>query len=465
VNFILSIPFELRITTLFILGAGVGAFVNFFVDRMRWNTPRHSPWNQVWERRRDPETQQPGPSRAPSSERKKKKPARKAAKKEKRPAATPWLDFVPILGWFSLSRLSPQKGEKFWVRPLMVELLCAFFFAGLYAWEVGAWRMVPELDPGFNPPPATPPAILAAVVHQQYLAHVLLFTFMLAASLIDLGEWVIPDRITVPGTLTALLLAATVPTSLLSVAILPMPTAMLHLARPFEVPNDLDGGQPIALILALCCVWLWCFAEMPRTWRMRRGLAFAAKLFMLRIARERWTYWIMLIGLLLTALVIGVWWSGGPRWVALLSALVGMGVGSGIVWVVRIVCSAVLRKEAMGFGDVTLMAMIGAFLGWQASVLVFFLSPFFGLIPPLVALLSRSRVQPALPFGPFLCAAAVFVMIAWARVWPWAADVIDAVALLMGHWFFALFVVAGLALMAGLLALIQLAKRAFGWAS
>ena len=33
----------------------------------------------------------------------------------------------------------------------------------------------------------------------------------------------------------------------------------------------------------------------------------------------------------------------------------------------------------MGFGDVTLMGMIGAFLGWQAAVLTFFLAPFFGL--------------------------------------------------------------------------------------
>ena len=41
--------------------------------------------------------------------------------------------------------------------------------------------------------------------------------------------------------------------------------------------------------------------------------------------------------------------------------------------------------------DVTLMAMIGAFLGWQACVLIFFLSPFFGLVPPVLALLSRSK--------------------------------------------------------------------------
>ena len=41
--------------------------------------------------------------------------------------------------------------------------------------------------------------------------------------------------------------------------------------------------------------------------------------------------------------------------------------------VVRVLGSQVLRREAMGFGDVTLMAMIGAFLGWQAAVLTFFL--------------------------------------------------------------------------------------------
>ena len=41
--------------------------------------------------------------------------------------------------------------------------------------------------------------------------------------------------------------------------------------------------------------------------------------------------------------------------------------------------SAVFRREAMGFGDVTLMGMIGAFLGWQAAVLTLFAGAFFGL--------------------------------------------------------------------------------------
>ena len=62
------------------------------------------------------------------------------------------------------------------------------------------------------------------------------------------------------------------------------------------------------------------------------------------------------------------------------SALLGLLVGVGLDSVRPQDAPAfVFRREAMGFGDVTLMGMIGAFLGWQAAVLTFFLGPFFGL--------------------------------------------------------------------------------------
>ena len=62
-------------------------------------------------------------------------------------------------------------------------------------------------------------------------------------------------------------------------------------------------------------------------------------------------------------------------WVGVL----GLVVGVGLTQFVRKSAGFVLRREAMGFGDVTLMGMIGAFLGWQAAVLTFFLAPFFGI--------------------------------------------------------------------------------------
>ncbi len=70
----------------------------------------------------------------------------------------------------------------------------------------------------------------------------------------------------------------------------------------------------------------------------------------------------------------------------------------------------------MGFGDVTLMAMIGTFLGWQASILVFFLAPFAALVKGIVQLLLRRGQE--IPFGPFICLAALGVVTEWAEIWP-----------------------------------------------
>ena len=72
--------------------------------------------------------------------------------------------------------------------------------------------------------------------------------------------------------------------------------------------------------------------------------------------------------------------SGTTHWDGFRMGVVGLLVGGGLTQggpAVRFGSDA--RREAMGLGDVTLMAMIGAFLGWQAAVLTFFLAPFFGL--------------------------------------------------------------------------------------
>ncbi len=111
--------------------------------------------------------------------------------------------------------------------------------------------------------------------------------------------------------------------------------------------------------------------------------------------------------------------------------LIGWAVGGGVVWAVRIVAGVVFRREAMGFGDVTLLAMIGSFLGWQAAVLTFFLAPFFGLAHAawkLVGLLGKivtgrkiSGADRELPFGPYLSLAALTLLLAWPWLWPaWA---------------------------------------------
>ena len=69
----------------------------------------------------------------------------------------------------------------------------------------------------------------------------------------------------------------------------------------------------------------------------------------------------------------------------------------------------------MGFGDVTLLAMIGAFLGWQAAVIVFFLAPVAAVVVAVGRLLLRGEKE--ILFGPFLCLAAAATVLAWPTLW------------------------------------------------
>ncbi len=120
-----------------------------------------------------------------------------------------------------------------------------------------------------------------------------------------------------------------------------------------------------------------------------------------------------------------------------LVGLTGLAVGAGLTQGVRVTAGFVVgmyRKdsEAMGLGDVTLMGMIGAFLGWQAAVLTFFIGPFFGLAHTarkLWFLLRKwlggaqsSMADHELPYGPYLSMAAATLLFAWPYVWRgWAA--------------------------------------------
>lgn len=95
-----------------------------------------------------------------------------------------------------------------------------------------------------------------------------------------------------------------------------------------------------------------------------------------------------------------------PALRSLLASLCGLAVGGGVTWGVRALGSAVFRKEAMGFGDVKLMAMVGAFLGWQSALLTLFLGCLFGAVVG-VALSLRGGLLARIPFGPYLAMGAV----------------------------------------------------------
>lgn len=93
---------------------------------------------------------------------------------------------------------------------------------------------------------------------------------------------------------------------------------------------------------------------------------------------------------------------------ALVSSLHGALLGAGAIALMGMVGEFVFRKEAMGQGDVKLMALLGAILGGPRVLLAFFLAPILGSIVGLP--LRILRKQELIPYGPFLSVAAVIAL-------------------------------------------------------
>tara|TARA_E500000331_G_scaffold317191_1_gene328399 strand:- start:1775 stop:2317 length:543 start_codon:yes stop_codon:yes gene_type:complete len=94
------------------------------------------------------------------------------------------------------------------------------------------------------------------------------------------------------------------------------------------------------------------------------------------------------------------------------SAFIGACAGYLSLWSIYQVFRVVTGKEGMGYGDFKLLALLGAWLGWQPLLLVVILSSFAGVIGAgVLILLGRGRSNP-IPFGPYL-AIAGWVTLIW----------------------------------------------------
>ena len=88
------------------------------------------------------------------------------------------------------------------------------------------------------------------------------------------------------------------------------------------------------------------------------------------------------------------------------SALIGAVAGYGFFWLIAWAYRQLAGREGMGGGDFKLLAMLGAFMGWQAlPFIVFFASLSGTIIGGAVLLWRRRQMQAEIPFGPFLAAA------------------------------------------------------------
>ena len=117
--------------------------------------------------------------------------------------------------------------------------------------------------------------------------------------------------------------------------------------------------------------------------------------------------------LTLSGMVLGLgfaWWIGD--WEA---SLVGAVLGYGVFWLIAKAFFLLTHKEGMGAGDFKLLAMLGAFMGWQALPFVVFLSSVMGTVVGLIYLkVSGLGKQTEIPFGPYLAVAGM-VWFVWGH--------------------------------------------------
>ncbi|MEX1228735.1 MAG: prepilin peptidase [Planctomycetaceae bacterium] len=311
-------------------------------------------------------------------------------------------DNIPLLGWLNLR--GRCRSCKHWIpiRYPAIELLNGLLVAGLYWLEIPADFSSSLYHSGvyahLGPAGVHDSVWLSpqAILHWRYLYHVVLIEALVAATFIDFDLRIIPDGVTLP----ALAVGVFGATAIGHVHLVPLWFQSPELLRNF-------------------------FYVLPES--------------------MRW---------MIDVPTVPAWFAAWPHLHGLLVSLAGIVVGGGSIWIVRIVGHWFFRQEAMGFGDVMLVAMIGSFLGWQASLIVFFLAPACAMVVVLVSLFFHRNRE--IPYGPYLALATVLLLFGWQTIWPIAEPIMGLGPLLP---FVAVFMVVMLIVT---LAMVQGIKWIFG---
>lgn len=311
-----------------------------------------------------------------------------------------WFDNIPVFGWLMLRGRCRQCRMPVSGRYPVVEAMTGLLFILVYWSEVpGHFSIQPEGSGLFD---KSGPQIIQGLwspeswIHLRYMLHMAMICGLIAATFIDLDLKIIPDGCTIPVMVLAL-------------------AASFALGQLFIVPlwfQDMSSASMVRSVVPEWlqpCVFQWDCAPFASRHPHLHGLAVS---------------------------------------------LAGLLVGGGIVWVVRIAGFWVLRQEAMGFGDVVLMAMIGSVIGWQPVAVVFFIAPLLAIAAAVAAWLTRRHRE--IPYGPWLSLATLVVLLGWKVIWPVAERLFD-----MGPLLFPMAILMVAALVLSLL-LVQVLKRMLG---
>jgi leader peptidase (prepilin peptidase) / N-methyltransferase len=166
-------------------------------------------------------------------------------------------------------------------------------------------------------------------------------------------------------------------------------------------------GQPISVqypLVELATAGIWAYMA----WRSGislealRGAVFGS--ILLGIAMTDARQYIIPDEFTWGGLLIGLLFSLMDGWAGLGTAALGAAVGFAVLWLVGTAGTWAFKEDAMGGGDVKMMAMAGAFLGWQGVLLTIFLGALLGSLVFLPLMLAGRK--KLVPFGVFLSIAA-----------------------------------------------------------
>ena len=315
-----------------------------------------------------------------------------------------WFENIPVLSCLILRGRCRTCGTKFGFEHVLVEVgLGALFFATYFLLYAGPWRF-PSTEQSWwwtrNGPIATLPAMLAILICWSTLATV---------SLIDARTFYVPIRMTAAATIAAFVLWR-------------MQALVPSIADAFPrgrwgldiLPVRLCVASVAAMLgLLVSCVLLWR-GLIPRSFIDYEQEFIPASVIRLEMFKE-----FLFLLPIIVAFVIGYWLGNMPiiqaRCEAATFGVYGMCsfgflVGGGIIWFTRIFASLAFGREAMGLGDVHILGVAGATLGWKIATITFFMAPFIALSWLAISgglnrILGKKNRE--IPYGPYLAIACV----------------------------------------------------------
>ena len=196
-----------------------------------------------------------------------------------------WLDRIPVYGWIRLRRHHDKAWT--WIRPMLIDVVWIIGLPWFWHWQLGGGLL------GFHSGnlPVMPQWNSYAEI--WFWSHTLLIALLFIATFIDFDERLIPDQITVPGTIAGLCIAAALPSSRLPQIAAGAGGAMVEWIN-FRSPHPFDPPPAvhwcfswIGLALALGVFTIWILSLFPRISPFHLGFGKGIKFTLASVLRPQ----------------------------------------------------------------------------------------------------------------------------------------------------------------------------------